>query len=283
MNTKSFLVSSLLSAGILLTASTPVLALDVPNFPSCQSPTGILRVSYDSGIHGIVGDAGQFVGSDRVYTVSDSNLIQCFCSTEGRGIQTDWWKQASLSESQINTLRNLGWFYIPSGLLWGLDDAPYFAKNTNYSCGSNGGSGGGGTSAASAPNCDSAKPNAPTLVSVVRNGSSATLTWTPVSNATHYTLAYGLKPNDYIYGVPNTGNVTTYTVNALDPNQTYYFAVKAVNSCMPSDFSPSQNFGGQVLGLATTGTAQTILGFTAAGIVLLALSLILRRKINRAA
>ena len=279
MNTKTWLVSSLLSAVFFFSTAFPVIAISVPNFPSCQSPTGTLKVSFNTGIHGIVGDSGQYVGSDSVYWVGDSNLIQCFCSTAGAGIQTNWWKQDSLSADQITTLKNLGWFYIPSGSLWGLDDAPYFAQNSNYNCGST-----TTTSEASAPNCDSAKPAAPTLVSVVRSGSSATLTWTPVSNATHYTIAYGLRPNTYIYGVPNTGNVTTYTINALDPNQTYYFAVKAVNNCMPSDFSGTQNIGGgQVLGLATTGTAGSIVAFTLAGIALLALSLTLRRRINRAA
>jgi hypothetical protein len=63
-------------------------------------------------------------------------LIQCFCSEDGSGIQTNWWKISSLTQDEINTLKNLNWVFIPSGSVWGLDDAVYMAKNTDYACGS---------------------------------------------------------------------------------------------------------------------------------------------------
>lgn len=267
--------------------ATPALAISdhlVPDFPACSSPNGTLKVNYVSGTHGIVGN-GSFVGSDAVYIVGDSNLIQCFCAADSSGIQTNWWKVGSLDSEQIKQLQDQGWIYVPTGLAWGLDDVPYFARNIAYSCG--GGSTGGGnpgTSQAGAPVCDSAKPAAPSLTSVVRNGSSATLTWTKVNLADHYVISYGLTPGNWTFGVPNTGNVTTFTINGLDPNVQYFFAVRAVNNCMPSDESSSgQVLGsatGQVLGLANTGNSVILVSLLFFGTLGLVLAL-LSRKLHR--
>jgi hypothetical protein len=267
-------------------AVVPALALEdsiIPDFPSCSSPNGTLKVSYTEGTHGIVGN-GSFVGSDAVYIVGDSNLLQCFCAANGSGIQTNWWKVKSLSSDQIKTLQADGWIYVPTGLVWGLDDAAYFAKNISYSCG-NVSTGGGdpGTSQAGAPVCDSAKPAAPVLTSVVRNGSSATLTWTKVDLADHYVLSYGVSPGKWIYGVPNTGNVSAFTINGLDPNTKYYFAVRAVNNCMPSDESVTPQVlgaytGGQVLGLANTGNTAFISGLVIFGVLTLILAFVSRKN-----
>ncbi len=255
----------------------------VPDFPSCTSPTGTLKVSYSDGIHGIVGNSGTFTGSDAVYIVGDSNLTQCFCAADGSGIQTNWWKIGSLSQDQFNTLQSQGWIYIPTGLPWGLEDAPYFAQNTNYSCGgSSGGGGSPGLSPAGAPVCNSAVPAAPVITSIVRNGSSATLTWTQVNLADHYLISYGLSPGNWLYGVPNTGNVTSFTINGLDPNTQYYFAVRAVNNCMPSAESTSgQVLGastGEVLGLANTGNTAEIVAFLSLGFAALILSRLVKKS-----
>src|SRR3989344_2454633 len=124
----------LASALIFLVGALPVQATNVPAFPSCASPSGSVKVSYDSGIHGIPGDSGEYIGSDTVYTVSDTQLTQCFCAASGAGIQTNWWKLDSLSESQIDQLTNAGWIFIPDGSAWGLDPVPYLAQNTAFSC-----------------------------------------------------------------------------------------------------------------------------------------------------
>jgi|CXWL01.1.fsa_nt_gi hypothetical protein len=124
---------------------SPALAVDgltQPTFPSCLNPQGTLIVNYSEGTHGIVGESVSYSGSDQVYRVSDSTLTQCFCSVDGDGIQTNWWKTGSLSQSQIDTLKNLGWYLIPDGSLWGLEKTTYMAKNENYSC-LPGGTGGG--------------------------------------------------------------------------------------------------------------------------------------------
>ncbi|MFH1602245.1 MAG: hypothetical protein ABIB61_04805 [Candidatus Shapirobacteria bacterium] len=109
--------------------------MNTPNFSSCSSPTGDLKVSYKNGSHGIVGDSVSYEGSDAVYIINDNQLIQCFCSPEGTGIQTDWWKIDRLTPEEIGGLEKLGWFFVPSGSAWGLDASPYLAKNSNYACG----------------------------------------------------------------------------------------------------------------------------------------------------
>lgn len=109
-------------------------AVDVPNFPTCSNPSGILQVSFGEGIHGIAGNPGEFTGSDSVYTVDDARTVQCFCATDGAGVQTHWWKFSSLTQEQVNQLKNEGWTYVPSGEPWGLQPDPYLALNANYSC-----------------------------------------------------------------------------------------------------------------------------------------------------
>lgn len=122
------------AALFLLSSPSLALAIDVPTFPSCVSPAGTIRVEYSDGTHGIVGSGSTYTGSDKVYQLSDTTLTQCFCSSDGVGVQTNWWNASSLSENQINILKADGWHYVPAGNLWGLDAAPYVAKNISYSC-----------------------------------------------------------------------------------------------------------------------------------------------------
>lgn len=114
--------------------ASPVYSVNTPTFPSCVSPQGSIKVSYSSGTHGIVGSGETYTGTDAVYTLTLDTLTQCFCSSTGEGIQTNWWKASSLSESDITVLKSLGWIYVPAGQLWGLEAAPYVAINTKYSC-----------------------------------------------------------------------------------------------------------------------------------------------------
>jgi len=263
------------SLALLLVSGSEVLGVNTPNFPTCSNPSGTLIVNYDNGTHGIPGSSESYVGSDKVYSLGEGNHTQCFCSVAGSGIQTNWWKISSLDQEQIQTLKNLGWHFIPDGSAWGLQEGAYMAYNSAYACGGSSTS----TTPAGAPICTAEKPSAPVLLSVVRNGSSAKLTWSKVEKATHYVIAYGTYPGLYPYGVPNTGNQTSYTVQALDPNKQYYFQVYAVNDCMPSD--PSTQGGGQVLGLATTGTTQLSLYLAAAGLLLTSTGyLLIRAKSN---
>ncbi len=268
----------LLASALFFTVSaTSVRAIEIPNFPSCTSPTGSVKVSYDSGVHGIPGDSGEYIGSDIVYTVSDTTLIQCFCAVSKAGIQTNWWRGDALTPSQTNQLISEDWIFIPDGSSWGLDPVPYLAKNSNFSCSPPSFS---QPSGGSAPVCDSAKPGTPTLLSVERQGSTAKLTWIAASQATHYTIAYG--SNGLPYGVPNTGNVTTFTIGSLDPNTQYQFVVRAVNNCTPGDWSTAPIGGGQVLGLATTGNSTLLYTLLALGGLTLILAFLSRRRNQRA-
>ena len=123
-----------LSLFLLANYTRPVFAVNIPSFPSCAAPQGSIMVSYSSGTHGIVGSSATYTGSDTVYRVSDDAVTQCFCPDSGNGIQTDWWKAISLSETEINVLKSQSWFYVPSGVVWGLDQSPYVARNTAFSC-----------------------------------------------------------------------------------------------------------------------------------------------------
>ena len=115
-----------------------------PDFPACTNPQGPIRSQYNNGVHGVVGNSAEFKGKDTVYTVNENQVLQCLCTDDGQGIQTNWWKISSLNDSEIQVLKNSGWYYVPNGALWGLDNAPYMAKNNSYTCkGDLGGIGGG--------------------------------------------------------------------------------------------------------------------------------------------
>jgi len=113
-------------------------------------------------------------------------------------------------------------------------------------------SGGEGTTEGTAYHCGVAIPPAPTLLKVNRRGSEADLTWTAVEPVTHYSISYGLSSRNYIYGVPNTGKVTSFTVGSLQSGVNYCFAIRAVNDCAPSELS-NEICTGVVLGAATGG------------------------------
>lgn len=134
---------------------------------------------------------------------------------------------------------------------------------------SNGG-GGGSSSGGSvgAPSCNNEAPkSAPIIVSAVTTGpNEVTLTWDKAKDpVTHYVIAYGLEKGKPLYGNPNVGNVSSYTVKGLSGGVTYYFKVRAGNDCMPGAYSeeiavkvggkfikgPAQNFQPGVLGKST--------------------------------
>lgn len=144
MKTARIWGTTIISIILLVSLTYSVLAIEAPTFPSCLNPQGTLKVKYGSGVHGIVGDTREFRGSDAVYTVSNGRLFQCFCPDTGsEGIQTNWWKVASLSQTEINDFTRQGWILVEDGSLWGLDKDPYLAKNVKYICKGLGGIGGG--------------------------------------------------------------------------------------------------------------------------------------------
>ena len=144
-------ISTLIAVLALAFMVNPVYAVTVPSFPACTAPQGEVKVRYSDGTHGIVGSTANYTGADTVYTVSGDTLVQCFCPKDGStGIQSNWWRASQLSESDIQTLKNDGWNYIPNGANWGLEDAPYVVKNNEFAC--RGGTGGGQVQSAVAEN-----------------------------------------------------------------------------------------------------------------------------------
>lgn len=124
---------------VLVASATKANAVTTPSFPSCLSPQGTKKVEYLEGTHGVPGQFVENRGSDRVYSLTDTTLLQCLCREDGSGVQTNWWKVSSLTEDEINELRRLGWVYVPDGQLWGLDASAYMALNSDYSCNGQGG------------------------------------------------------------------------------------------------------------------------------------------------
>jgi hypothetical protein len=60
------------------------------------------------------------------------------------------------------------------------------------------------------------------------------------------------------YGNPNVGgsDTTFYTVNSLSRGTTYYFKVKAINDCMPGDYSNTLSAAPSGIVITTTGPAE---------------------------
>lgn len=141
MQGRSIITNAILFLSLLFFVVPKAYALTPPNFPTCLNPQTEANIVWPTGIHGIPGDSAEHTGSDSVFLLSDSTVLQCFCSINGDGIQTNWWKIAALSDDEIQTLMNQGWIKIPDGSLWGLDKAPYLAKNEAFFCA--GGKGGG--------------------------------------------------------------------------------------------------------------------------------------------
>ncbi len=89
--------------------------------------------------------------------------------------------------------------------------------------------------------CSFFKPAvAPTLFSIERKGSEATIYFVPVNNnADHYLLEYG-KENLGEHAVEFTAasnGVQEFTVKSLEPQATYRFAIRAGNGCAPGEWS----------------------------------------------
>ncbi|MCX8008610.1 MAG: fibronectin type III domain-containing protein [Patescibacteria group bacterium] len=127
---------------------------------------------------------------------------------------------------------------------------------TSQPTSSNNSTGSGSSSGSNSSQCTAGKPqNAPTITSITRTSpTTVSISWIAVSPVTTYALSYGISPGNYQYGVPSTGNVTSFVVGGLDPNAIYYFQVRGINDCMPGDPSGERAAGGgQVLGVSTGG------------------------------
>ena len=136
MARKSVFLATIVSFFLFLIFLVPLslAAVTPPEFPSCVNPQGTVRVSYSSGTHGVPGVTTSYQGSDTVYNISENALAQCLCTIDGEGIQTNWWKVPQLSSDEIENFKTQGWIFVPDGSVWGLDQAAYLAKNSNFTC-----------------------------------------------------------------------------------------------------------------------------------------------------
>jgi hypothetical protein len=138
-----YLLSLLMLLSFLASAGS-VRAVNDPPLFSCTAPVGTITSQYNSGIHGIAGSTATYEGSDVVYKIDENYVLQCFCpSTGSTGIQSNWWKVDTLSDTDRENFIRRGWIFIPDGSRWGLQASPYLVRNAEYSCA---GVGGGGSS-----------------------------------------------------------------------------------------------------------------------------------------
>lgn len=112
--------------------------------------------------------------------------------------------------------------------------SPNPSPSTSPSPSATPGTGGANPSVAA---CTNAPGTPGGLTARAGNAGQVVLTWSPVSNVTHYGIVYGTSAGQYRYGAANVGNVTTYTVNGLTSGSTYYFAIFAGNGCGSSGYS----------------------------------------------
>ena len=114
-------------------------------------------------------------------------------------------------------------------------DIPYPSSSSNSSNSSN------SSSSTSTSICSEQKPSsAPLIISANAGINEVTLNWDKaIDPVSYYLVAYGVEPGKYIFGNPNVGNkdTTSYSIQNLSGNTTYYFVVRAGNGCKPGDFS----------------------------------------------
>ncbi len=196
---KTTLVTMFASLLLLTLSTVKAMAVSPSDFPACSNPQGDKVVSYDSGVHGIVGSAAEFRGSDAVYSVDPSKTMQCFCPSEGssHGIQTDWFRAGSLSQNEINTYEHDGWVYLSTGKVWGLSDEPYLAKNQDYTCrGSSNPGGGSGSSSGSSNGAVQAASAILGLASLASTGNTITLLGVAIMGFVAFILSFLLRKSE---------------------------------------------------------------------------------------
>ncbi|MBI3290205.1 lamin tail domain-containing protein [Candidatus Microgenomates bacterium] len=186
------------------------------------------KLSFDKGVRIVVpGEAGKRVGYSRPDT--DFTEITATCAADnqatGDALATD-------GDCKIDSGSDL--------VIW-TKHFTKFATYTQTTTTSSTSASDGGFSMPGASSCGDTKPgSAPTLVSAVAGTNSVTLTWSEASGPlTYYLVNYSTAPGVFQYGNPNVGGpgTTSYIVGGLSGNQTYYFKVRAGNSCAPGDYS----------------------------------------------
>lgn len=129
---KKLLLTSITTTALFLGAATPAHAYTMPEFGSCLNPQWSKTQENNGSNHGVVG-VGTYAGVDSIYE-TNGNVLQCLCTPEGKGYQTNWLKAENMSKAEMQELESQGWIYVAYGEDWGLHKSKYMAKNTEYTC-----------------------------------------------------------------------------------------------------------------------------------------------------
>jgi hypothetical protein len=129
---KKTIITTSITGLLFMSVALPAYADPIPNFGTCLNPQwNQTQVNYGDN-NGVV-NIGTFPGTDTIYS-SNGNVLQCLCTGNGAGYQTNWLKASGYSSSQIDYLTAQGWSYIPDASAWGLGQNAYLAQNSTYSC-----------------------------------------------------------------------------------------------------------------------------------------------------
>lgn len=208
-------------------------AVSIPD--NGAKPTGVVEVgagdtslTFDKAVRILIpSQSGKLAG----YQIgSNFNKITQICSADS---QTAGDNLPAGGDCYINVGSDL--------VIW----TKHFTKFVTYTENSNGSSSSATSSSDSnqVQTCSDIKPKSvPQIVSAVSSEpNQVTIIWSKAADpVTYYLIAYGTKSGQVEYGNPNVGdkNTTSYIVKDLSGGQSYFFRVKAVNNCMPGDFSP---------------------------------------------
>lgn len=177
----------------LVFSTAEAMAVSPADFPACSNPQGSVLADYSTGTHGIVGNAGTFTGSDKVYKVNEEKVTQCFCPLDGNGIQTNWIKTTGLTQDEIKIHERDGWIFIATGKAWGLDDASYLAKNHNYACGSSNGSSGSSQSGGGSGSSNGIVEASTAVLGLAGTGNTITLLSLASTSLVAFALSFFIK------------------------------------------------------------------------------------------
>lgn len=171
-----------------------------------------------------------------IKSVAKASLVIATITLSGLQLQTVLVKQA-LGEAPLTSP-------LTSPVIEPLTAPVQTPSNNNNSGNNNNNSGGSSNNGGnSGPReCNATKPTtAPILLRATQVAKNkVTLFWGKSNGpATGYVIVFGQKSGQELYATGTFGNAetNTFTVNDLTPGNMYYFRVKAINDCKPSDTS----------------------------------------------
>lgn len=162
---------------------------------------------------------------------------------------TEW---SPLSDCSVNTTTrevSCSTTHFSTFGLFGTEQTPTPtpSPSSNNSSSGSSSSGSSNSSSPSGPCTEQAPTQAPYLYEIRRMGAGAELYFTPVQPMTQYTVEYGNKANEFLYGfswdATQTGGAVKVNVNHLDPQKFYTFRVRGSNRCAPGRWSNELTIG----------------------------------------